>query len=249
MIRIGRNLRDLDCPFNDEVTFSYKTKFDIIQVWYNRGKIDALYELNPIKILKKSPIKSIVHALFDINDFDCYEDDLINKLIELNHEELILHPVIKTVDINKKSIKELEEKVLKLLHKLDKLNIRVYIENNHNDMQCFYTPEQWKKFFKKAPKNTEFLIDIVHVLYNDDYDLLKKLISVKRPKALHIADTIKGKVGKKHLHLPIGDGMINFEKIFNEILPNYDDLIILEIKNTDEKILHSKKVLENILKK
>ena len=249
MLRIGRNIRDLDCPFQDEIDFSYEHNFDIIQVWYKQGKIDSTYELDPINTLKNSKIKSIIHAAFDINDFNDYEDDLINKLTKLNHQELILHPMIKTKEVNKETVKELEEKVLNLLNKLDKLNITVYVENNHKDMQCFYTLTQWKKFFKKAPKNTEFLIDVVHVLYCDDYDYMKKLVSIKRPKAIHIADTIKGRVGNRHLHIPIGKGIIDFNKIFNEIIPNYNDLIILEIKNTDKFILESRDKIKNILDK
>ena len=81
MLRIGRNLRDLDCPIKDEIEFSYKNKFDIIQVWYKCDKIDSVYE-----------------------------DNIIN--------------------------------------------------------------------------NTEFLLDVVHVLYADDYEYLKKLISIKKPKAI-----------------------------------------------------------------
>mgnify|MGYP003305262026 CR=1 FL=1 len=247
MLRIGRNLRDLDCPFKDEIEFSFESNFDIIQVWYKCGKIDAMYEEDAISFLKNASIKSIIHAAFDINDFNDYEDDLINKLIELNHKELILHPMIKSKEVNKETTKELEEKVLNLLNKLDKLGIIVYVENNHKHMKCFYTLSQWKNFFKQAPKNTEFLLDIVHVLYADDYEYLKKLVSIKRPKALHIADTIKGKVGKKHLHLPIGKGIIDFDKVFNEIIPDYNDLIILEIKNTDKNILDSREKLKNIL--
>ena len=248
MTRIGRNLRDLDCPFEDEIKFSAEYNFDIIQVWYKCGKIDAMYEENPINRLKCESIKSIIHAAFDVNDFYEYEDDLIDKLMELNHKELVLHPMIKSKAVNKESIKELEENVLKLLHKLDKLGITVYVENNHKHMKCFYTLTQWRNFFKKAPRNTEFLLDIVHVLYADDYEYLKKLVAIKRPKAIHVADTIKGKIGKKHLHLPIGKGIINFNKIFKEIIPNYNDLIILEIKNTDKNILESKEKIEEILK-
>lgn len=247
MLRIGRNLRDLDCPFKDEIEFSLESSFDIIQVWYKCGKIDALYEEDAINSLKNSSINSIIHAAFDINDFNDYEDDLISKLIQLNHKELVLHPMIKSKEVNKETIKELEDKVLNLLNKLDKLGITVYVENNHKHMKCFYTLTQWRNFFKKTPKNTEFLLDIVHVLYADDYEYLKELVSIKRPKALHVADTIKGKVGKKHLHLPIGKGIIDFNKIFTEILPNYNDLIILEIKNTDKNILESREKLKNIL--
>lgn len=249
MLRIGRNLRDLDCPFKDEIEFSYESNFDIIQVWYKCGKIDAMYEKDVINSLKNSQIKSIIHAAFDVDDFKDYEDDLINKLITLNHQELILHPMIKSKEVTEESIKELEVNVLNFLNKLDKLNITVYVENNHKDMKCFYTLTQWENFFKIAPKNTEFLLDVVHVLYADDYDFLKKLVAIKRPKCLHVADTIKGKIGKKHLHIPIGKGIIDFEKIFNEIIPNYNDLIILEIKNTDKHILESRDKIKEILNK
>lgn len=249
MLRVGRNLRDLDCPFKDEITFSYENNFDIIQVWYKCGKIDSMYDIDPIKSLKYAPIKSIIHAAMDVSDFKDYEDDLIEKVLELGHKELILHPMIKSREINKDSINELETNVLNLLNKLDKLGIVVYVENNHFHMKCFYTLEQWKNFFEKALSNTEFLLDIVHVLYCDDYEYLKKLVEIKRPKCLHIADTIKGKVGNKHLHLPIGMGIIDFNKIFNEIIPDYDDLIILEIKNTDKNIIESRDKIKNMLEK
>ena len=249
MLRVGRNLRDLDCPFKDEIKFSYENDFDIIQVWYKCGKIDSMYDIDPIKSLKEAPIKSIIHAAMDVSDFKDYESDLIEKIIDLGHKELILHPMIKSREVNNDSIKELETNVLNLLNKLDKLGIIVYVENNHQHMKCFYTLEQWKNFFDKAPKNTEFLLDIVHVLYGDDYEYLKKLVEIKRPKCLHVADTIKGKVGNKHLHLPIGMGIIDFNKIFNEIIPDYNDLIILEIKNTDKNIIESRDKIKNILKK
>lgn len=247
MLRIGRNLRDLDCPFKDEIKFSYENNFDIIQVWYKCGKIDAMYDIDPIKSLKETSIKSIIHAAMDIDDFKLYENDLIEKIIELGHKELILHPMIKSRIINEDSIKELEENVLSLLNRLDKLDVTVYVENNHTHMKCFYTLEQWRKFFERAPGNTEFLLDVVHVLYGDDYEYLKKLVDIKRPKCLHIADTIKGKVGNKHLHIPIGSGIIDFDRIFNEIIPDYEDLIILEIKNTDKNIIESRDKIKNIL--
>lgn len=249
MLRIGRNLRDLDCPFQDELEFSRENDFDIVQVWYKCGKIDAPYTMDALSCLKTSQINSIIHAAFDIDDFNEYETDLIDKLIKLNHKEVILHPMIKSKEVTKENVAVLEEHVLNLAKILDELNIKMYIENNHKDMKCFYTLTQWRNFFKRAPKNVEFLLDVVHVLYCDDYEYLKKLVAIKRPKALHIADTIKGKVGRKHLHIPIGTGIINFEKIFNEIIPNYQDLIILEIKNTDKHIIESRDKIKNIIEK
>jgi sugar phosphate isomerase/epimerase len=248
-LRIGRNIRDLEIPFKAEVSFSLENNFDIIQLWYHKGIIDMTYESDPVSAIKNSGINTIIHGAFDINDFDKYEDDFINKLIELKMHEVILHPMIKSETVNNVTDKVLVEKVLGMCNKLNNLNITVYIENNHSHMQSFYTPDQWKYFWSLAPKNTEFLLDIVHVLFCDDYDHLKELVNIKYPKALHVADTVKGMVGSKHTHLPIGNGIIDFEKIFNEILPNYDGLIIMEIKNLDSSIIDSRNKLIQYLNK
>ena len=249
MLRIGRNLRDLDCPFVDELEFSYENNFDIVQVWYSKGKIDATYIEDSLEYIKNSLIPVIIHAAMDISDFDEYEDDLIGKLVYLNHKELILHPMIKSELVTAESSRRLEEKVIIFAKKLEKLNITVYVENNHKHMKCFYTLSQWKRFFKSAPKNVELLLDVVHVMYADDYEEMIKLVNFRRPKALHIADTIKGKIGKKHLHIPIGRGIIDFNRIFNEIIPNYNDLVILEIKNTDKNIIDSRDKIRDIIVK
>lgn len=246
-MRIGRNLRNLDIPFDEEIDFSVDNNFDVVQLWYKRGHIDAIYVDDVIESINKCKIQTILHGAFDINDFDDYSNDFIDTLLKLNHKEVIIHPMIKTMDVNEKTDKLLVKKLLKLCNKLDKLNIRVYIENNHFHMQTFYTIDQWKYFWERAPKNTEFLLDIVHVLYHDDYEYMKELVKVKFPKALHIADTKKGRVNNKHLHIPIGDGIIDFKKVF-KILKGFDGIIILEIKSLDYKIIDSRNRIVEYLK-
>lgn len=248
-MRLGRNIRGSQIPFKDEVEFSIENNFDIIQRWYQRGKISMLYENDNIKSIKKWKIPVIFHGAFDINDFDEFEDDFIKLLLKLKHKEVILHPMIKKEKVNKKTDKILLEKVLSFCSKLNELNIKVYVENNHVKMKTFYTLKQWKTFFELAPKNTELLIDLVHVMFCNDYKFLKKLIEIKYPKAIHIADTKKGMKGPKHLHLPIGEGIINFDKIFNKLLKDFDGLIIMEIQNLDNKIVMSKNKIERLIKK
>ena len=114
-------------------------------------------------------------------------------------------------------------------------------------MQTFYKLEDWKYFFSKAPENVNLLIDIVHVLFCNDYDFLKEMVKIKYPKALHVADTIKGMIGPKHLHLPIGDGIIDFNLIFNDILKDFDGIIVLEINNTDKNMIESRNKLIEFL--
>ena len=74
------------------------------------------------------------------------------------------------------------------------------------------------------------------------------MVKIKYPKALHVADTIKGMIGPKHLHLPVGDGIVDFDLIFNDILKDFDGIIVLEINNTDKKMIESKNKLIEILK-
>jgi len=89
-MRLGRNIRGLQIPFKDEVEFSIENNFDIIQLWYQRGKISMLYEKDNIKSLKKCKIPVIFHGAFDINDFDEFEDDFIKLLLNLKHNGVII---------------------------------------------------------------------------------------------------------------------------------------------------------------
>ena len=120
-MRIGRNIRDLDIPFKDEVEFSINNNFDIIQLWYSKGVLDLVYVDDQIEEIKNSNIQTIIHGSFDINDFDKYSDDYIKLLLDLNHKETIIHPVIKSEKINKKTNNILVSNVLKLVNRLKSL--------------------------------------------------------------------------------------------------------------------------------
>jgi sugar phosphate isomerase/epimerase len=151
-------------PFKDEINFSRENGFDIVQLWYKQGVISMAYEEDPISAIQREDFPVILHAAFDINDFNSYRDDIISVLKKLNHKELILHPMIKTEEVNDITHQRLVDEVLKLCQRLYDLDIVVYVENNHAHMKSFYYPKQWKEFFEKAPPNVELLIDFVHVL-------------------------------------------------------------------------------------
>ena len=248
MIRLGTSAREREIPFRYESEFAIENKYDFIQIWYKDGNINSLYEKDIVESIKNANIKVIFHALMDVGDFKLYGDDLIDKLKYLGHKELIIHPVLKSKPVNKRNSQLLADNLIAFCNELNELGITVYVENNHDHMQVFYTLEQWKYFFSKAPSNVELLIDIVHILFCNDYDLLREMIKIKYPKALHVADTIKGMIGPKHLHLPIGDGIVDFNLIFNDILKDFDGIIVIEINNTDKKMIESKNRLLEILK-
>ncbi len=70
------------------------------------------------------------------------------------------------------------------------------------------------------------------------------MISIKIPKILHVTDKHFSAI---HEHLPIGEGEIDFEYVFNEILFNFQGKIILEIVNGDQEIINGKKIIEKLL--
>ncbi|WP_052447308.1 hypothetical protein [Clostridium polynesiense] len=86
----------------------------------------------------------------------------------------------------------------------------------------------------------ELLLDIAHI---DDYNHLEKIIKVKFSKCIHIADK---HFNVKHEHLPIGQGELDFEVVFNTCLKGYTGKIIFEVVDTDEEIIKFKSLIQRI---
>ena len=61
---------------------------------------------------------------------------------------------------------------------------------------------------------------------------------------LHVADRHLEVV---HEHLPIGEGNIDFDYVFGNILSDFDGKIILEVVNENQDIICSRDKLKNIL--
>lgn len=99
-----------------------------------------------------------------------------------------------------------------------------------------YKKEDIKTVFNKCIL-TELLLDVAHI---DNYEHLEQIISVKFPKCLHVA----GKhFDVPHEHLPLTQGDINYNFVFQNYLHDYNGRIILEVDGTDEEIIDSKNIL------
>lgn len=70
------------------------------------------------------------------------------------------------------------------------------------------------------------------------------MVSIKKPKILHIADRHFDII---HEHIPIGEGEINYDYIFNEILKEFKGKIVLEIDQSDEVIVKSRDKIRRII--
>lgn len=239
MIEYGRSIRWFN-DYKNEVEFSKSNKFEFMQIWFAKGELvlDKLLAPKEEQVLK-SQFPVIIHAVYDIDDYDKYNDELIRILKYLNHKEVIIHPVCKFIPVNSETIYILAENIYKTNQLLKKNNIKLYIENNSVIDKINYTPDDLKIIFDRNP-DVELLLDIAHI---DDYDHLQEILKVKFPKCLHIADK---RFSAEHEHLPIGQGDLDFELIFQNYLKGYDGKIIFEVVDTDEEVIHSKDIIQNI---
>ncbi|MGL5352597.1 MAG: TIM barrel protein, partial [Clostridium sp.] len=226
--------------YSDEIEFSKLNKFDFMQIWFVKGELildKVLYPKEEYVLNSKFPV--IIHAVYDIDDFDKYNSELIRILKFLKHKEVIIHPVCEATPINPETIYILADNIYKTNQLLKTNNIKLYIENNSVIDKINYTPNDLKIVFDRNP-DVELLLDIAHI---DDYNHLQKIIEVKFPKCLHIADK---HFSVEHEHLKIGQGELDFELIFKKYLKGYDGKIIFEVVDIDEEIINSKNIIENI---
>lgn len=239
MIEYGRSIRWFN-NYRDEIDFSESNKFDFMQIWFMKGELILDKVLSPKEqYVLNSKFPVIIHAVYDIDDYDKYSDELIRILKFLNHKEVIIHPVCETIPVNPETIYTLADNIYKTNQLLKTNNIKLYIENNSVIDKINYTPNDLKIVFDRNP-DVELLLDIAHI---DDYNHLQRILEVKFPKCLHIADK---HFSVKHEHVPIGQGELDFELIFQNYLKGYNGKIIFEVVDKDEEIIKSKNSIQKI---
>ncbi|MDZ4992346.1 TIM barrel protein [Clostridium perfringens] len=227
--------------YEDEVKFAKENKFDFMQLWYdNRGLCLHEDDKEFIHTINKHNFPTIIHAVLNINEFKEHIPKLLDILNKLNHKELIVHPICENEEINKETIDKLDKSVKYALNILNPYGITLFLENNSKLDPIFTDTNEIQKIFSPN-KDLEFLLDIAHI---DNMNHLEEMLKVKKPKILHIADRHFDVV---HEHLPLGQGDIDFQYIFSNLLPEYDGKIILEIVNKDSDIINSKNLIENFL--
>lgn len=238
MMEIGCLARNFNM-YSEEVDFAKKNNFKFMQIWYDRNGISLNKDENPVEEIKKHNFPSIIHAVLDINEFEEHVPKLIEILKYLEHKELIIHPICESEEITENSIHKLSEKVKYALEALHSENITVYLENNSRLDPIFNKTSEIEIKFNNNPK-LEFILDVAHI---DDYEHLKEMIKIKKPKVLHIADRHLENI---HEHLPIGQGNIDYEFIFNTILNDFNGKAILEIIQSSEDIINSRIKIEEL---
>jgi sugar phosphate isomerase/epimerase len=240
MIHIGCLARYFN-KYADEVEFATRHGFDLMQIWYDRNGIalnkDSLPKEN---VIKEFDFPTIIHAVLDINEFEEHVPKIIEILLSLKHKEVIIHPVCKSEEITSVTIHKLSRQVSLALEKLSDNGITLYLENNSRLDPIFNTPKEIGIVFRDNP-NVEFLLDVAHI---ESYEHLKQIIAVKMPKVLHIADKHFNVI---HEHLSVGQGDIDYERVFDNELREFRGKIILEVIQSDEAVISSRDKIRTIL--
>jgi len=239
MIEIGYPARYFN-PYCGEVNFARENGFRLLQVWYDKDGFQHKDYDEQTQIIKENDFPTIIHAVLDMNEIDEHVPRLVKILKTLEHKEIIIHPVCRSEEITEGSIYKLAHKVKSALDIFNNAGITLYLENNSKLDPIFTTAKEIEIMFEKNPE-LEFLLDIAHI---DDYEHLKEMVSIRKPKILHIADRHLEII---HEHLPIGQGNIDYELIFKNILQGYNGRIILEVIQSDEDIINSKKIIERLI--
>lgn len=240
MIQLGCLARFFN-RYENEVKFAKENNFGFMQLWYdNRGLCLHEDDKEFIDTINKHNFPTIIHAVLNINEFKEHIPKLLNILNKLNHKRLIVHPICENEEINEETLDKLDKNIKYALNILIPNGITLFLENNSKLDPIFTTTDEIKEIFNQN-NDLEFLLDIAHI---DNMKHLQEMIAVKTPKILHIADRHFDVI---HEHLPLGQGDIDFQYIFSNLLPRYDGKIILEIVNSDLDIIHSKDLIENFL--
>ncbi len=240
MIEYGRSIRWFN-DYEDEIKFSESNGFDFMQLWFVKGELVLDKVLTPKEQhVYNSNFPVIIHALYDVNDYDKYNSELIRILKLLKHSEVIIHPICEELVVNKETIYLISDNIYRTNQLLKSEGVRLYVENNSIIDKVNYMPGDLKIVFDRNP-DVELVLDIAHI---DSYKHLQNILEVKFPKCLHISDK---RFISFHEHLAVGQGELNFDLIFRKYLKEFEGKVIFEVVGTDEEIINSKNIIKTAI--
>jgi sugar phosphate isomerase/epimerase len=231
MVQIGCCARFFN-KYEDEVKFAIDNGIDFMQLWYDKDGLGLHKNNEPkVNLIKEHGFPTIIHAVLDINEIEEHIPILVDHAEFLGHKELIIHPICISEQITNETIYKLSDKISNALDVLKKHNITLYLENNSLKSPIFTSRRELEIMFSKN-NDLESLLDIAHI---QSYEHLCDLVAVKYPRILHIADKHFDVI---HEHLPIGQGELDYNHIFN-IIKDFNGKIIVEVVDSDKDIINA----------
>ncbi len=230
MIQIGCCARFFN-KYEDEVKFAIENSIDFMQLWYDKDGLGLHKNKEPkANLIREHEFPTIIHAVLDINEIEEHIPILLDHVKFLGHKELIIHPICISEEITDETIYKLSDIISDALGHLRKHDITLYLENNSLKNPIFTSKRELEIMFNKN-NDLELLLDIAHI---QSYEHLCDLVAVKYPKILHIADKHFDVI---HEHLPIGQGELDYNYIFNNIVKDFNGKVIVEVVDSDKDII------------
>jgi sugar phosphate isomerase/epimerase len=243
-------------PLLREIELIGEMGFDYVEVTMDPP------EATPKKIFtQKRPIQELLHRygmgiIGHLPTFvltsDLYESlrrvslqenfEALEASAELGIEKVVLHPGFITglgkflLDKAKGYAMESLEAILK---KAVNLNITLCIENMFPQAHLFSQPHEFQPVFETFPE-IRLTLDIGHANLEGGKNRSSEFIRLHGYRIGHVH--ANDNFGKEDSHLPIGAGIIDFEKIMKELKEaQYDETITLEVFSKDKDYLNISK--------
>lgn len=216
----------------------YSELQNLKKIGYDFAELDLGLPIEPNKIFENNikRVKNIIPILSaHLPEIDFKEEEIerCKKFIEILSNQNINLFIIHLFSRNLQTYNNFDLKIkgLKQLTDFAKNKSSVLaLENTEEDVDLL------EKVFERIPE-INFCLDIGHAnLFakeNRSVVLIKKF--GKFLKHIHVHDNFGGNDEESDLHLPIGEGKIDFKPIFDELKKiRYSDNISLEVFNSDK---------------
>lgn len=233
-MRLGRGLRE-NRNIEEELLFSTTYNFELMQIWFYKKNV-----LADIHVLKKTNHPFILHAVMTAEEMIYDLNKLLETLKLFDHKEVIVHPVLEK-NRHKDSLKNLKRAVENSANVLKEHQIELFLENNSMVTDINHRLDDMKYLYEHP--DVHLLLDVAHI---SSYEHLEGILAIEHPKKLHVADK---HFHVPHEHLPIGQGELDFKKLFDTYLPSFQGDIIMELDGNDQTLIQSRDRLKFFLNK
>lgn len=234
---------------------------DIVEIMMDGKQWNDMEELfeDLAPKLQQLPIEYTVHPpAWDINLTS--ENKMIRdasfieycKAIEfasmIGAHHVVIHPGFTFCEMFDKKVAQnrAKQSIKALCDIAEPLNVTLAIENVGYRGSSIFTQQEYVHFLDDISKTAGYLIDVGHAQLNN-WDIAATIDTVKeRLVALHLHDND----GQDDVHLPIGEGEIDWESIFNLLRDQKIDcqLILEYAPNTDmNRLAEGKELVINAL--
>jgi sugar phosphate isomerase/epimerase len=164
--------------------------------------------------------------------------DALEAAAELGIEKMVLHPGYIT-GLGKFLVDRARgygmESIEAILKKAGSLGITLCIENMFPQAHFLTKPQEFQKLFETFP-DLRLVLDIGHANLGGGKNKSSEFIHHYGYRIGHVH--ANDNFGKEDNHLPIGAGIIDFEKILRELKQgHYDETITLEVFSKDRDYL------------